>query len=269
MNNAKNEDILQRSFSPCELLLAAETLENIVAEGTLVGARRFRTTASSSSLANLRKSWTSMGSSGSLWSLGSSGNLWESEISLKDGNENTNEGDAGEKVLRLVYGTMKYLPYIDTILVKTQFLFLNHLGLVKIFIFELMKRQFDFLDCVSFHALQESRLNLRENKTDSSNNSSTKTLPEIISETSFSSIPEFEAFDLMNELVRDLYNALHSHKTKLSAAFARIRIEHKAAGKDKREQLENILPIEIRKREEVACKENLRSFSNFSKLDYS
>ncbi|KAJ3128101.1 hypothetical protein HK098_005155 [Nowakowskiella sp. JEL0407] len=261
-------------FTPLELLLASETLENIVAEGTLVGARRSRPFANavsamiSSATSNSKQSnisnVPSMTSLASLWSsygsFSSSSSLWCSSSNLsaedvKDGGSKERV-DVSERVLRLVYGTMKYLTYIDTILVKTQFLvynnqFLNHLGLVKILIYELMKRQFNFHSpLVLYHTTTASTSStelpaMQKTTSTSTLSSSKQSSTEELS-------PEFTLLESMNELVRDLSDSLFSHKTKLAAAFARIRIERRASGDCGSERLENILPEDVRAKENVA-----------------
>jgi len=54
-------------------------------------------------------------------------------------------------------------------------------------------------------------------------------------------------------LLQKMEEALKAHEVKLAAAFARIRIERKANGTDLTEQLENILPMEVRNKESSAC----------------
>jgi hypothetical protein len=53
-------------------------------------------------------------------------------------------------------------------------------------------------------------------------------------------------------VVREIADALKLFQTKLAGAFARIRIERRASGKNSEEQLSNILPEEIRRRDSVA-----------------
>ena len=121
-----------------------------------------------------------------------------------------------------MYGSSnKVLPYIDMILVKTQFLvfnneFINHLPLVKVLMYDIMKYHFDF---VNYRVV-------------------------------YNPSNEAEIFDA--ELVADLLNAIKSFKVKLGAAYARLRIESKAHGYSSREQLENILPEHVRERENMA-----------------
>ncbi|KAJ3110456.1 hypothetical protein HDU96_006611 [Phlyctochytrium bullatum] len=121
---------------------------------------------------------------------------------------------------------MKYLPYIDTILVKTQFLvyhnqFLNHLGLVKIFFYDLMRYHFDLAKFPG--------INYRI---------STERAPETETEKA--------------ELVKDLDESIRKHNVKLAAAFARIRIERRASGSTIHEQMINILPEDVRAKEQAA-----------------
>ncbi|KAI8807660.1 hypothetical protein BJ742DRAFT_854100 [Cladochytrium replicatum] len=208
-----------KQYQPAELLLAAEILENIVAEGTLIGLRRLRGT-SDASLSQ----------------------LWSSSLSLlSDGKDDAQRDQVtlgtDERVLRLVYGAMKYLQFTDTILVKTQFLvynnqFLNHLGLVKIMIYDLMKYHFDYsrYPGIKYHPIPTD-------------------LPEV---DPASGVPSVVIIESMNDMVRDLSIALHNHRVKLAAAFARIRIERKAAGRTIEEQVQNILPEEVRLKESIA-----------------
>ncbi|KAJ3101518.1 putative methyltransferase nsun7 [Physocladia obscura] len=85
------DDVEGRRHEYSELIYAAETLENIAAEGVYAGATMRR---------------------------------------LKAAGDKSNNGEQNhemnDQILRMVYGTMKYLPYIDTILVKTQFLVYNN-----------------------------------------------------------------------------------------------------------------------------------------------
>ncbi|KAJ3417169.1 hypothetical protein HDV05_006375 [Chytridiales sp. JEL 0842] len=178
-----------RPYTSNELVLGAETLENIVAEGAHLGAtlRRFRSDAGARNVGR----------------------------------------EMSDRVLRLVYGTMKFLPYIDTILVKTQFLvynnqFLNHLALVKIMLYDLIKYHCDY---IKYPGIATTGL-----------------------ESSVSSVESQNA-----ELVKDLDEALRKHGVKIAAAFARIRIERRAAGDTVQEQVENILPEEVRAKENLAA----------------
>ncbi|KAI8906764.1 S-adenosyl-L-methionine-dependent methyltransferase [Gorgonomyces haynaldii] len=149
-----------------ELILAAETLENIVDEGSFVGPIRAR-----------------------------------------------------------MHGSTAILPYIDMLLVKTQYLvfnnqFLNHLGLVKVMLYDIMKDHFDYRKYPGID------LTLPDNS-------------------------EREIFN--QELVKDLNESLEHFKIKLGAAYARLRIETQAFGETPREQLENILPQNVREREDIAA----------------
>ncbi|KAJ3041729.1 hypothetical protein HDV00_008817 [Rhizophlyctis rosea] len=55
------------------------------------------------------------------------------------------------------------------------------------------------------------------------------------------------------ETVRELEEALRELKTKLAAAYARIRIERRASGESAQEWMERILPEEVRVKEEIAA----------------
>ncbi|KAG5461644.1 MAG: S-adenosyl-L-methionine-dependent methyltransferase, partial [Olpidium bornovanus] len=125
-----------------------------------------------------------------------------------------------ERAYELVYGTMKYLGVIDTILVKTQFLvynsqFLDSLCLVKVMLYELMRWNFDY----------SKRMGIRY---------------------------VFKSSENPVQVVVDLAEALRRHQTKLAAAFARIRIEKHASGRNPKEQMENILPEDVRRKESAA-----------------
>jgi hypothetical protein len=100
--NLKYHPLLNYSddFTPIsygDLILAGETLENIVNEGTFIGTIK-------------------------------------SKLRTSTGTTSGSNREMNSKVLKLVYGTMKcnslcftiVLPYIDTILVKTQFLVFNN-----------------------------------------------------------------------------------------------------------------------------------------------
>ncbi|KAI8906571.1 S-adenosyl-L-methionine-dependent methyltransferase [Powellomyces hirtus] len=174
-----------------EILLAAETLENIVNESVFVGAAP-----------TMRR-----GRSGHL----EHGSVWRDNM--------------GDKVLKLVYGTMKYMPYIDTILVKTQFLvyhnqFLNHLGVVKVMIYDLMKHHFNY------HEYSGLSGDLPADASASD-------------EEAVATIMELDA-------------ALREFQVKMAAAYARIRIERKASGSTSKEQMENVLPETVRQKEYIA-----------------
>ncbi|TPX31254.1 hypothetical protein SmJEL517_g05356 [Synchytrium microbalum] len=170
------------------LISASEALEAIVAEGALVGV-------SSSCLRALRAA----------------------AGQLRDGDS---KGADDEKVLKIVYGTMKYLHYIDIILVKTQFLvyypdFLSHLGLVKIVMYLHLQTHFDPLRWTRF-----------------------VTSPTITADQS--------------DLIGNLEEAVKIHRIKLGAALARLRIEKRAVGETVRDQVEALLPFELRMRESVS-----------------
>jgi hypothetical protein len=140
-------------------------------------------------------------------------------------------GQVSDAVLRIVYGTMKYLPYIDTLLVKTQFLvyntqFLGSLCLVKVVIFELMKVNFEFRNFVIKY----------EEVGDNEGEATTK-------------------FELMQrQEIKDLQIAMQEHEVKLAAAWARIRIARRAIGETNAERMENILPEDVRQKETRAGK---------------
>ena len=68
------------------------------------------------------------------------------------------------------------------------------------------------------------------------------------------------------ELIQDIDEAFHSFQVKFSAAYARLRIEHKAIGVSTREQLENILPEKVRKNEDIAAEMPQTARINLSKI---
>jgi hypothetical protein len=121
------------------------------------------------------------------------------------------------------------LPFIDTILVKTQFLvfnnqFLDSLGLVKIILFDLMKHHFDY-----------------------------KSFPGISYELPIATKEEDKTYELhCVNLVEDLEKTIREFRVKFSAAYARLRIERKASGDNFREQMENVLPKDVREKEEIS-----------------
>ena len=124
----------------------------------------------------------------------------------------------------------KVLPSIDTILVKTQFLvyntqFLNHLGLVKVVIYDLMKHHFDYSQYpgISYDIKKD-------------------TLADKI---------DYENRRI--DLVKDLEECCREFNTKLAASFARLRIEKQASGDTPLEQMLNILPDEVKRKEELAA----------------
>lgn len=142
-------------------------------------------------------------------------------------------GEVSDAVLRIVYGTMKFLPYIDNLLVKTQFLvyntqFLGSLCLVKVVVYELMKVNFDFRNfSIVFDELKEGATKL----------------------------------EIMQQReVRDLERALHEHQVKLAAAWARVRIARKSIGDSDQERMENILPLDVREKEMRAGSLTYHSF---------
>ncbi|ORY48086.1 S-adenosyl-L-methionine-dependent methyltransferase [Rhizoclosmatium globosum] len=149
--------------------------------------------------------------------------------------------EMSDRILRMVYGTMKYLPYIDTILVKTQFLvynnqFLNQLGLVKVMMFDLMKCHFDFhrYPGIDYSSSKKSALEADRAET-----------------------------------VQDLETALRHFAVKLAAAFARVRIERRASGSTTQEMLQNILPVEVREKEQLAVEMSKTLRINFLKTSKS
>ncbi|TPX43185.1 hypothetical protein SeLEV6574_g05196 [Synchytrium endobioticum] len=192
---AQSEPILHnRCASPDDaavayhhLIAAADALEAIVAEGALVGI-------SPTCLRSLRAG---------------AGQLSRTDAKARD----------DEKVLGIVYGTMKYLHYIDIVLVKTQFLvyypaFLSCLGLVKVVIYLHLQHHFDATRWLRF-------------------------VP--------SAIPSRQA-----ETIASLDESVKLHSVKLGAALARLRIEKRAVGETVRDQVEALLPFEIRIRESVS-----------------
>jgi 16S rRNA C967 or C1407 C5-methylase (RsmB/RsmF family) len=54
------------------------------------------------------------------------------------------------------------------------------------------------------------------------------------------------------DLVQDLDETLREFQVKLAAAYARLRIERQASGENFREQMENILPEDVKQKEEIA-----------------
>ncbi|KAG4083964.1 S-adenosyl-L-methionine-dependent methyltransferase [Neocallimastix lanati (nom. inval.)] len=208
-------------------------------------------------------------------------------------------GRTKDNVYKLCYNTLKYMSYIDTILVKTQFLvynnqFLSNLCLLKIMVYDLMRRHFNFtlwpgiiyddiesssneslnnnnnlfsnLDLEDKQATSEStetvystsskkhkkgHVTKKGNKHDKMSNSKNYKVADI----NGSMEEDLNVKSLSEEnknLLQKMEEALKAHEVKLAAAFARIRIERKANGTDLTEQLENILPMEVRNKESSA-----------------
>ncbi|KAJ3083683.1 hypothetical protein HK102_000952, partial [Quaeritorhiza haematococci] len=307
-------------YTHTELLLAAETLENIVMEGSVGGGAG-------------HNAGDVGGNGGGYFS----GSPWGKRfLGFSAGSAEEAKGENGReigvRVLRLVYGTMKYLTYIDSILVKTQFLvyntqFLNHLSLVKIMMYDLMKYHFEYqhypgiqysddegqdqtpslsvsssvrsstttvasTSSVSTEYLDSNRPSVSSSQSDFSARSSVASTTSISSYSSSltpqqrisrrnapASASKFRANDDFGaDLVQSLAMSLYSHRTKLSAAFARIRIERKAGGggavsgnvpvgtadnrANVKEWMKKILPEEVRMREMIAEQELQRTLSN-------
>lgn len=60
---------------------------------------------------------------------------------------------------------------------------------------------------------------------------------------------EMKYHNLCKEMVKDLDSAIKVFQVKFSASYARLRIERHASGHSAREQMENILPEEVRQKE--------------------
>ncbi|KAH6571810.1 hypothetical protein BASA60_006987 [Batrachochytrium salamandrivorans] len=115
--------------------------------------------------------------------------------------------EMSDQVLKLVYGTMKFLPYIDQILVKTQFLvfnnqFLDHLALIKVLLYDLMKYHYEY---TRYPGIQYD-------------------LPDD------TTAEDQEYQQNCVYTVRQMDEALRAFQVKLGAAYARLRIEKRASG---------------------------------------
>ncbi|ORX43429.1 hypothetical protein BCR36DRAFT_361155 [Piromyces finnis] len=200
-------------------------------------------------------------------------------------------GRTKDNVYKLCYNTLKYMSYIDTILIKTQFLvynnqFLSNLCLLKIMVYDLMRRHFNFSiwPGILYDNLDSSKDNLSNTISDLSssdnvnNSESTETLSSKkhnkkhnikkggkhdksnlrrsreanINGSTDSDLNIKGLSEENSKLIRKIELALKAHGVKLAAAFARIRIERKANGDNLTEQLENILPEEVRNKENSA-----------------
>jgi len=205
-------------------------------------------------------------------------------------------GRTKDNVYKLCYNTLKYMTYIDTILVKTQFLvynnqFLSNLCLLKIMVYDLMRRHFNFTiwpgiiydnSYNSNESLNNNLPNLSIDNDHDKNNvtGSTETVASKkqskkhtskkgnkheknsnLKKSREANINGSMDEDLNNikglteencKLIQKMEAALKAHEIKLAAAFARIRIERKANGDNLTEQLENILPKEVRNKENSA-----------------
>jgi hypothetical protein len=53
-------------------------------------------------------------------------------------------------------------------------------------------------------------------------------------------------------MVKDLDESFRAFNIKIAAAYSRLRIEMKAFGATTREQMENMLPLQVREKEELA-----------------
>ena len=121
------------------------------------------------------------------------------------------------RICSLSYDTLKFIKYIESILIKTQFLvnnqdMIDHLSLVKILLYDLMKHEFNYSS--------ESGIKYQHSSPDS--------------------------------LVALVANRIRGYATKLAAAYARIRIEKQADGDSPLQVLNNILPEELRQKEAIA-----------------
>ncbi|KAJ3189906.1 putative methyltransferase nsun7 [Gaertneriomyces sp. JEL0708] len=147
--------------------------------------------------------------------------LRRSSRNLREKSLSSGSGTSQEGVMKLVYGTMKYLPYIDTLLLKTQFLvyhteFLNHLSLAKVLFYDLMKYHFNFHQ-----------------------------YPGII-------YSDAEEKSLSEEILKALDMAVRGFGVKLSAAYARIRIQQRAQGETPKDMMEHVLSEGDREKEYMA-----------------
>jgi len=204
-------------------------------------------------------------------------------------------GKTKDNVYRLCYNTLKYMSYIDTILVKTQFLvynnqFLSNLCLLKIMVYDLMRRHFNFAlwpGIIYDISDSNSKESLNSQISDLSSSDHIDQETSLSSDTLSSTKKHKKAHfqkkgnkhdkssgkkyrdaningsmdDDLNikglseenkKLIKKMEAALKSHEVKLAAAFARIRIEKKANGDNLTEQMENILPVEVRNKENSA-----------------
>jgi hypothetical protein len=102
--------------------------------------------------------------------------------------------------------------------------FLDGLGLVKVMLFDLMKHHFDY-----------------------------KVFPGISYTIPTETAPEDVQYQKnCIETVKELDETLRDFQVKLSAAYARLRIERGASGASFKEQMDNILPIEVKVKEDMA-----------------
>lgn len=153
------------------------------------------------------------------------------------------------------------LPFIDTILVKTQFLvfhnevnndlniqfisntiitlsqFLGRIPLVKLLMYSLMKYHFDFS---KWPGVVYPVTTSTKSQTSLPPKPTTTTSPFIATEST-----------KLAEL-KDLVKSLKEFQIKLSASFARLRIEKQASGDCTTSMMKNILPAEVRAKELMA-----------------
>ncbi len=88
----------------------------------------------------------------------------------------------------------------------------------------------------------------------------------IIQQTSKLSEKDLEYENNRISLVRDLAESLREFNIKLSAAFARIRIENNASGSSLKEQMLNILSPDVQIKENIAIEMSKTFRINLSKI---
>jgi hypothetical protein len=122
----------------------------------------------------------------------------------------------------LAYETFKFLKFIDTIIIKTQFLvahpqLISKLSLLKVILYEIMRHEFALEGEKKIRFIHDGQA----------------------SET---------------ESVVEIVDCITQNRTNLAAAYARIRIEKQAGGSSPSEVLNNILPEEQRQQDAIAGK---------------
>ena len=113
---------------------------------------------------------------------------------------------------------------------------MNHLGLVKVLIYELMQHHFDYRVYPGINY----RIRLPNQEIDFENN--------------------------RIALVKELFSCLEEFNVRLAASFARIRIENNATGTTLKEQMLNILSPDVQIKENIAIEMSKTFRINLSKI---
>jgi hypothetical protein len=114
-----------------------------------------------------------------------------------------------------------------------------------------MKHHFDYqaYPGISYEYILQQPVNpIIKNTINKSDKSKNKTTENKVMDTN----KEVKLQEKRIELVQDISSSLFEFNVKLSAAFARLRIEHQAIGSNAKEKMLNLLPKEVLEKEELA-----------------